>query len=84
MWLAQTSYTGQDIHAVKINVCVQTGVDVAKLLSHKKKLEAKRLRKEKKAAKKAKKEAKKRAKEAVKAAKEDTVRMHGNKWENKC
>uniref|UniRef100_A0A673G6L7 Solute carrier family 26 member 6-like n=1 Tax=Sinocyclocheilus rhinocerous TaxID=307959 RepID=A0A673G6L7_9TELE len=40
--------TGQDIHAVKINVCVQTGVDVAKLLSHKKKLEAKRLRKEKK------------------------------------
>lgn len=50
----------------------KTGVDVAKLLSHKKKLEAKRLRKEKKAAKKAKKEAKKRAKEAVKAAKEDT------------
>uniref|UniRef100_A0A673HGW5 Solute carrier family 26 member 6-like n=1 Tax=Sinocyclocheilus rhinocerous TaxID=307959 RepID=A0A673HGW5_9TELE len=49
----------------------KTGVDVAKLLSHKKKLEAKRLRKEKKAAKKAKKEAKKRAKEAaVKAAKE--------------
>ncbi|XP_016095109.1 solute carrier family 26 member 6 [Sinocyclocheilus grahami] len=47
----------------------KTGVDVAKLLSHKKKLEAKRLRKEKKAAKKAKKEAKKRAKEAVKAAK---------------
>uniref|UniRef100_A0A8C1LFA2 Solute carrier family 26 member 6 n=1 Tax=Cyprinus carpio TaxID=7962 RepID=A0A8C1LFA2_CYPCA len=46
----------------------KTGVDVAKLLSHKKKLEAKRLRKEKKAAKKAKKEAKKRAKEAVKAA----------------
>lgn len=46
-------------------VCVQTGVDVAKLLSHKKKLEAKRLRKEKKAAKKAKKEAKKRAKEAA-------------------
>uniref|UniRef100_A0A673G3H4 Solute carrier family 26 member 6-like n=1 Tax=Sinocyclocheilus rhinocerous TaxID=307959 RepID=A0A673G3H4_9TELE len=45
----------------------KTGVDVAKLLSHKKKLEAKRLRKEKKAAKKAKKEAKKRAKEAVKA-----------------
>uniref|UniRef100_A0A671PN91 Solute carrier family 26 member 6-like n=1 Tax=Sinocyclocheilus anshuiensis TaxID=1608454 RepID=A0A671PN91_9TELE len=42
----------------------KTGVDVAKLLSHKKKLEAKRLRKEKKAAKKAKKEAKKRAKEA--------------------
>uniref|UniRef100_A0A672P8V5 Solute carrier family 26 member 6-like n=1 Tax=Sinocyclocheilus grahami TaxID=75366 RepID=A0A672P8V5_SINGR len=41
----------------------KTGVDVAKLLSHKKKLEAKRLRKEKKAAKKAKKEAKKRAKE---------------------
>uniref|UniRef100_A0A672P718 Solute carrier family 26 member 6-like n=1 Tax=Sinocyclocheilus grahami TaxID=75366 RepID=A0A672P718_SINGR len=38
----------------------KTGVDVAKLLSHKKKLEAKRLRKEKKAAKKAKKEAKKR------------------------
>uniref|UniRef100_A0A672KF89 Solute carrier family 26 member 6 n=1 Tax=Sinocyclocheilus grahami TaxID=75366 RepID=A0A672KF89_SINGR len=48
----------------------KTGVDVAKLLSHKKKLEAKRLRKEKKAAKKAKKEAKKRAKEAVKAAKD--------------
>uniref|UniRef100_A0A8C1LKW8 Solute carrier family 26 member 6 n=1 Tax=Cyprinus carpio TaxID=7962 RepID=A0A8C1LKW8_CYPCA len=48
----------------------KTGVDVAKLLSHKKKLEAKRLRKEKKAAKKAKKEAKKRAKEAVKAAEE--------------
>uniref|UniRef100_A0A8C1M335 Solute carrier family 26 member 6 n=1 Tax=Cyprinus carpio TaxID=7962 RepID=A0A8C1M335_CYPCA len=48
----------------------KTGVDVAKLLSHKKKLEAKRLRKEKKAAKKAKKEAKKRAKEAAdKAAK---------------
>uniref|UniRef100_A0A672KFC1 Solute carrier family 26 member 6 n=1 Tax=Sinocyclocheilus grahami TaxID=75366 RepID=A0A672KFC1_SINGR len=46
----------------------KTGVDVAKLLSHKKKLEAKRLRKEKKAAKKAKKEAKKRAKEAVKSA----------------
>lgn len=44
---------------------MQTGVDVAKLLSHKKKLEAKRLRKEKKAAKKAKKEAKKRAKEAA-------------------
>uniref|UniRef100_A0A671PJL4 Solute carrier family 26 member 6-like n=1 Tax=Sinocyclocheilus anshuiensis TaxID=1608454 RepID=A0A671PJL4_9TELE len=43
----------------------KTGVDVAKLLSHKKKLEAKRLRKEKKAAKKAKKEAKKRAKEAA-------------------
>lgn len=46
-------------------VFVQTGVDVAKLLSHKKKLEAKRLRKEKNAAKKAKKEAKKRAKEAA-------------------
>ncbi|KAK2898625.1 hypothetical protein Q8A67_010043 [Cirrhinus molitorella] len=45
----------------------KTGVDVAKLLSHKKKLEAKRLRKEKKAAKKAKKEAKKRAKEATRA-----------------
>lgn len=44
---------------------MQTGVDVAKLLSHKKKLEAKRLRKEKKAAKKAKKEAKKRVKEAA-------------------
>ncbi|XP_051509226.1 solute carrier family 26 member 6 isoform X2 [Myxocyprinus asiaticus] len=43
----------------------KTGVDVAKLLSHKKKLEAKRLRKEKKAAKKAIKEAKKRAKEAA-------------------
>uniref|UniRef100_A0A672P6B9 Solute carrier family 26 member 6-like n=1 Tax=Sinocyclocheilus grahami TaxID=75366 RepID=A0A672P6B9_SINGR len=43
----------------------KTGVDVAKLLSHKKKLEAKRLRKEKKAAKKAKKEAKKRAKETA-------------------
>uniref|UniRef100_A0A8C1T2T2 Solute carrier family 26 member 6 n=1 Tax=Cyprinus carpio TaxID=7962 RepID=A0A8C1T2T2_CYPCA len=42
----------------------KTGVDVAKLLSHKKKLEAKRLRKEKKAAKKANKEAKKRAIEA--------------------
>lgn len=48
-----------------VGICVQTGVDVAKLLSHKKKLEAKRLRKEKKAAKKAKKEAKKRAKEAA-------------------
>uniref|UniRef100_A0A8C1T1P2 Solute carrier family 26 member 6 n=1 Tax=Cyprinus carpio TaxID=7962 RepID=A0A8C1T1P2_CYPCA len=48
----------------------KTGVDVAKLLSHKKKLEAKRLRKEKKAAKKANKEAKKRAIEAAdKAAK---------------
>uniref|UniRef100_A0A8C1YMA4 Solute carrier family 26 member 6 n=1 Tax=Cyprinus carpio TaxID=7962 RepID=A0A8C1YMA4_CYPCA len=43
----------------------KTGVDVAKLLSHKKKLEAKRLRKEKKAAKKANKEAKKRAIEAA-------------------
>uniref|UniRef100_A0A8C1LGE8 Solute carrier family 26 member 6 n=1 Tax=Cyprinus carpio TaxID=7962 RepID=A0A8C1LGE8_CYPCA len=64
----RTQLLEPDIHAVKINVCVQTGVDVAKLLSHKKKLEAKRLRKEKKAAKKAKKEAKKRAKEAVKAA----------------
>ncbi|TRZ02703.1 hypothetical protein DNTS_022677 [Danionella cerebrum] len=48
----------------------KTGVDVAKLLSHKKKMEAKRLRKEKKAAKKAKKEAKKRAKEAARLAKE--------------
>ncbi|XP_051950274.1 solute carrier family 26 member 6 [Xyrauchen texanus] len=43
----------------------KTGVDVAKLLSHKKKLEAKRLRKEKKAAKKAKKQAKKRVKDAA-------------------
>ncbi|XP_050973560.1 solute carrier family 26 member 6 [Labeo rohita] len=49
----------------------KTGVDVAKLLSHKKKLEAKRLRKEKKAAKKAKKEAKKRAKEAARAMGEE-------------
>ncbi|KAL0185872.1 hypothetical protein M9458_017542, partial [Cirrhinus mrigala] len=48
-----------------------TGVDVAKLLSHKKKLEAKRLRKEKKAAKKAKKEAKKRAKEAARTMGEE-------------
>ncbi|XP_065103168.1 solute carrier family 26 member 6 isoform X1 [Paramisgurnus dabryanus] len=46
----------------------KTGVDLAKLLSHKKKLEAKRLRKEKKAAKKAKKEAKKRAKQAASQA----------------
>ncbi|NP_001410200.1 solute carrier family 26 member 6 [Danio rerio] len=51
----------------------KTGVDVAKLLSHKKKLQAKRLRKEKKAAKKAKKEAKKRAKEAARQAKEEPV-----------
>ncbi|XP_056628608.1 solute carrier family 26 member 6 [Triplophysa dalaica] len=43
----------------------KTGVDVAKLLSHKKKLETKRLRKEKKAAKKAKKDAKKKAKETA-------------------
>ncbi|XP_073674858.1 solute carrier family 26 member 6 [Garra rufa] len=49
----------------------KTGVDVAKLLSHKKKLEAKRLRKEKKAAKKAKKEAKKRAKEAARAEEQE-------------
>ncbi|KAK1801125.1 hypothetical protein P4O66_022828 [Electrophorus voltai] len=40
----------------------KTGVDVPKLLSHKKKLEAKRQRKDKKEAQKAKKEAKKRAK----------------------
>uniref|UniRef100_A0AAR2KL92 STAS domain-containing protein n=1 Tax=Pygocentrus nattereri TaxID=42514 RepID=A0AAR2KL92_PYGNA len=39
----------------------KSGVDITKLLVHKKKLEAKRLRKEKKEQKKAKKEAKKRA-----------------------
>ncbi|XP_057212290.1 solute carrier family 26 member 6-like [Triplophysa rosa] len=54
----------------------KTGVDVAKLLSHKKKLEAKRLRKEKKAAKKAKKEAKKRAKEAASHAYKHQVMTH--------
>uniref|UniRef100_A0A4W4HA72 STAS domain-containing protein n=1 Tax=Electrophorus electricus TaxID=8005 RepID=A0A4W4HA72_ELEEL len=43
----------------------KTGVDVPKLLSHKKKLEAKRQRKDKKEAQKAKKEAKKRAKKMI-------------------
>uniref|UniRef100_A0A8C1BQR2 Solute carrier family 26 member 6 n=1 Tax=Cyprinus carpio carpio TaxID=630221 RepID=A0A8C1BQR2_CYPCA len=62
----------------------KTGVDVAKLLSHKKKLEAKRLRKEKKAAKKAKKEAKKRAKEAAdKAAKPELSHAEANGDVNK-
>lgn len=67
---------------------MQTGVDVAKLLSHKKKLETKRLRKEKKAAKKAKKEAKKKAKETaglayknqVAPAFNDTLCTHECMW----
>ncbi|XP_076860055.1 solute carrier family 26 member 6 [Brachyhypopomus gauderio] len=50
------------------NLYEKTGVDVAKLLTQKKKLEAKRLRKEKKERKRAKKEAKKRAKEMGNAA----------------
>ncbi|XP_037391644.1 solute carrier family 26 member 6 [Pygocentrus nattereri] len=45
----------------------KSGVDITKLLVHKKKLEAKRLRKEKKEQKKAKKEAKKRAVEMLEA-----------------
>uniref|UniRef100_A0A8C9TPK6 Solute carrier family 26 member 6 n=1 Tax=Scleropages formosus TaxID=113540 RepID=A0A8C9TPK6_SCLFO len=49
----------------------KSGIDITKILSHKKKQDLKRLRKEKKEAKKAKKEAKKQAKKARKEAKEN-------------
>lgn len=46
-------------------LCLQSGIDITKLISQKKKAEAKRLRKEKKEARKAKKDAKKNAQEWV-------------------
>ncbi|XP_030640174.1 solute carrier family 26 member 6 isoform X2 [Chanos chanos] len=56
----------------------RSGMDIAKLLSRKKKLEAKRLRKEKKEAKKAKKEAKKREKQVEETSEESD---HEEKFE---
>uniref|UniRef100_A0A8C9S0S0 Solute carrier family 26 member 6 n=1 Tax=Scleropages formosus TaxID=113540 RepID=A0A8C9S0S0_SCLFO len=52
----------------------KSGIDITKILSHKKKQDLKRLRKEKKEAKKAKKEAKKQAKKARKEAKENVCK----------